>query len=296
MVSHDDRFYESSDGLSLHYLDYNRAETEAQTNSVPVICLPGLTRNSRDFRAIAEHIAVGRRVLALDFRGRGRSAHDPVADNYVPPTYANDVLSLLDGLQIEKVISLGTSLGGIVTMLLAAMAPDRIHAAILNDVGAVVDPAGLARISSYAGLQGPVASWSEAVGQARATNEIAFPGKSDDWWLAFAHNIFREDGDGTPVLDYDPKIGEAMRSAGGTPDPDAGWVLFEALKSIPTLLIRGELSDILSREVTADMKLRKPDLVVVEATGVGHAPTLEECDAVEAIDGFLASDPVQPSC
>jgi len=285
MAGYEDGFYKSSDGLSLYYRDYGQASMDA----IPVVCLPGLTRNSKDFAAIAEHLGLERRVLALEFRGRGRSDYSADVEHYVPPTYANDVITLLDQLNLEEVICLGTSLGGLVSMLLAAMIPARIQAVILNDIGAAIDPSGLARIASYAGKQTPIHSWAEAAELARATNGLAFPDKDDDWWLTFAENTFREGEDGIPVLDYDPKIGDAMRAAGGTPDPEAGWLLFAGLQAIPTLLLRGELSDILSSEVTIDMKAKKSDLVVAEIEGVGHAPLLEEPDAVAAIDAFLAS-------
>ena len=189
-------------------------------------------------------------------------------------TYANDVITLLDRSGLEKVICLGTPLAGLVSMILAAMIPERIHAVILNDIDAVIDPAGLARIENYAGRQGPVKSWAEAAEQTRATNELALPDRNEDWWLSFAGNTFRENSDGIPVLDYDQKIGDAMRSSGGTPDPEAGWSLYNARQTIPTLLLRGELSDILSRDITAEMKARKGELIVAEIKGVGHAPML----------------------
>jgi len=284
----EDHFYQSHDGLSLYYRDYRRDDTGPASDHVPVLCLPGLTRNSKDFAAIAAHLAPDRRVLALEFRGRGRSQSDPASENYVPPTYARDVITLLDLLGLEKVVLLGTSLGGLVSMLLANMIADRIHGVILNDIGAAVDPSGLARISSYAGKMGPVDSWAQAAEQARTMNGIAFPDKNGEWWLTFAENTFRENEDGIPVLDYDPKIGDAMRASGGAPDPAAGWALFAGLQEIPTLVIRGELSDILSREVTEEMSAKNSDLAVAEIEGVGHAPTLEESDAVAAIDSFLA--------
>jgi pimeloyl-ACP methyl ester carboxylesterase len=290
MADFEDCFYKSSDGLSLYYRDYpaDRENQEANKNELPILCLPGLTRNSKDFAAIAEHLAPRQRVLALEFRGRGRSEYDAVSEHYVPPTYANDVIILLDHLGLDKVICLGTSLGGLVSMLLASMIPARIHAVILNDIGAAIDASGLARIASYAGQQGSVNSWAEATEQTRTTNGLAFPDRSRDWWLSFARNTFREDSDGIPVLDYDQKIGDAMRAAGGLPDSEAGWLLFGGLRKIPTLLLRGELSDILSREVTAEMQAKKSDLVVAEIAGVGHAPMLDEPDAITAIDSFLA--------
>lgn len=284
MADFEECFYESSDGLSLYYRNYQQVKMDA----VPVLCLPGLTRNSKDFASISEHLATKRRVLALDLRGRGRSEYDSISEHYVPPTYANDVIRLLDQLGLEKVICLGTSLGGLVSMLLAAMIPERIHAVILNDMGAAIDPSGLARIAGYAGKQGPIASWAEAAELTRATNGLAFPDKSREWWMSMAKNTFRENSDGIPILDYDPKIGDAMRAAGGVLDPDTGWLLFGGLQKIPTLLVRGELSDILSREVANEMKAKKDDLVVVEIEGVGHAPMLDEPDAVSAIDSFLA--------
>lgn len=277
-------FYDSDDGLKLFYRDYNYSADDAPA----VICLPGLTRNSSDFNFIASHIATSRRVLAPDFRGRGRSEYDPVMENYVPATYAQDMITLIDKLALDRVICLGTSLGGLVSMLLASMIPDRITQVILNDVGAEIDPAGLARISSYAGQQGPVSSWQEAVEQAKVVSGIAFPGRSKKWWMTFAKNIYSENESGVPVLAHDPLIGVALLRLPGAPEPNAGWLLFDNIKKVPTLLIRGAISDILSADIADDMKAVKPDLILSEIPGVGHAPTLEEPEAVVAIDGFLS--------
>ena len=280
-----ERWFESADGLRLYYRDY----APEAPGRLPVLCLPGLTRNSRDFEHVALRLRRDRRVLCADLRGRGRSQHDPNWHNYHPGTYLGDLGRLLDHAGVERCVFFGTSLGGILTMLTAATQPQRVAAAILNDVGPEVDPAGLARIASYVGRYPPARTWSEAVAIVRATYEIALPDLTDEQWADYARRSY-SDVDGTPRLDMDPNIGEAVRAAPAAAAPDL-WPVFAALASVPTLVLRGAASDILSSATLDRMQEQKPDLVRVEVPNRGHVPLLDEPEAVSAIDTFLARVP-----
>ncbi|NJD31245.1 MAG: alpha/beta hydrolase [Gammaproteobacteria bacterium] len=277
-----DRYFASADGLRLYYRDYPAAES----GPVPVLCLPGLTRNSRDFEAIALRIQRSRRVLSADLRGRGRSQHDPNWRNYHPGTYVADVARLLADAVVPRVIVLGTSLGGILAMIVAATAPQLLAGVILNDVGPEVAPEGLERISTYVGKSPAVRTWEEAAAQARATYGLAWPDATDEDWMSFARRSY-EEVDGVPRLAMDPMIGEAVRAAPAGAAPDL-WPVFAALRPIPTLALRGELSDVLSRETFDRMAREKPDLVRVTVPRRGHPPMLDEPESVQAIEQFLA--------
>jgi pimeloyl-ACP methyl ester carboxylesterase len=280
-----ERWFESADGLRLYYRDY----APATPGRLPVLCLPGLTRNSRDFEHVALRLQRDRRVLCADLRGRGRSQHDPNWQNYHPGTYLADIGRLLADATVERCVFFGTSLGGILTMLMAAAQPHRVAAAILNDIGPEVDPAGLARIASYVGRFPPARTWDEATTIVRATYELALPDLTDEQWADYTRRSYT-DVDGVPRLDMDPNIGEAVRAAPAATAPDL-WPVFAALKPVPTLVLRGATSDILSAATLDRMQVEKPDLVRVEVGNRGHVPLLDEPEAVTAIDAFLARLP-----
>ena len=271
------------DGPAVYARDY-----AAPGMGLPVLCLHGLTRNSADFEQVAPRIAaLGRRVVAIDARGRGKSDNDPDATRYRPDVYVGDVLRVLDTLGLPRAVFLGTSMGGIMTMLAATIAPDRVAAAILNDIGTEVDPVGLKRIASYVGKAGPFASWDEMNAAAKASQSVAFPDKDDAFWRNFARRVARERSDGKVEFSYDPAIANAFAAAPAGPPPSM-MPLFAALKETPVLLVRGAISDLLSRETVAAMKQAKPDLDFVEVPKVGHAPILEEPEAWNALAAFLA--------
>jgi len=273
-------FLQSTDGLSIYYRDYGDEHDRA-----PVICLPGLTRNSRDFDELAEHLADRRRVLTMDFRGRGFSEHDPNWANYHPGTYVADVWHLLDTLNVHRVVVIGTSLGGLCAMAMAAQHPERLAGVVLNDIGPEIHAPGLERIKQYTGRLPAIGSWDEAVEQARNTYGDWLPGLGDEDWLRMARKAYREDEHGVPRLDIDKNIGRAIREASDT-TADA-WAVFAALADIPTLLIWGEMSDILTQEIIDKMVAAKPDLAVVPVPNRGHVPLLDEPEALAAIDSFL---------
>jgi pimeloyl-ACP methyl ester carboxylesterase len=271
------------DGPVVYARDYASAGTR-----LPVLCLHGLTRNSADFEVVAPRIAaLGRRVVAIDARGRGKSDVDPDPSRYRPDAYVGDVLRVMDSLHIPRAVFLGTSMGGIMTMLAATMAPDRIGAAILNDIGSEIDPAGLKRIASYVGKAGPFASWDEMISAVKAAQGIAFPGRDAEFWSTFARRVARQRSDGLVEYAYDPAIANAFSGAPPGPPPSM-MPLFSALAAKPVLLVRGGLSDLLARETVDAMKQVKPDMEFAEVPNVGHAPTLEEPEAWHAIVSFLA--------
>ena len=290
-----DRFWPAAGApdMVLHARDYSGASGSARA---PVICLHGLTRNARDFEALAPQIAAqGRRVLTVDVRGRGLSAYDPEPTRYVPATYAADVLALMDHLGIARAVFIGTSMGGLITMVVGAMRPSAVAAAALNDIGPEIAPEGLARIAGYAGSGGPIADWDAAAAYARRINGVAFPAYGLADWMAFAKRLFTEK-DGVPVLDYDPGISGAfkkpeLKPGEESPPPPDLWPLFDTLQQTPLLTIRGETSDILSPAIAEHMRLAAPDMSYVEVSGVGHAPMLDEPQALTAIDALLKAAP-----
>ena len=281
-----ERRWTSADGLSLYARDYAPASGPAK---LPVIAIHGLTRNSADFEVIAPLIAQsGRRVLAVDVRGRGRSDRAPDPMTYQPATYAQDVLALLNQTGIERAVFLGTSMGGLITMALAAIRSKVIAAAIVNDVGPEVAKEGLARIAAYSGQPVDTPTWADAAAYARKINAVALPHYGDADWMAFARRTFVEGPEGAPILNYDPDIAVPIRAAGAKALVPNLWPMFGRLaRGRPVLLVRGQTSDLLSEKIAARMRKRAPKMDYVEVPGVGHAPMLDEPEARAAIFPFL---------
>jgi pimeloyl-ACP methyl ester carboxylesterase len=284
-----ERHWRSHDGLNLYARDYSAVGVEA---GLPVISLHGLTRNSKDFDDIAPVIAGwGRRVIVPDVRGRGQSDRDPDPRHYQPKVYARDVIEMMAELGIHRAVFLGTSMGGIITMTMMAIRPKAVAAAILNDVGPMIAPEGIARILSYVGKPVEIRDWNDAADYVRRTNGLAFPHYGEEDWHRFAQRTFRQGSLG-PELDYDPAITVPL---GKPPSKLSLWLagfLFRRLaRRRPTLLIRGELSDVISAEIADRMKRMAPRMHRVEVPGVGHAPMLTEPEAVDAIEQFLRTVP-----
>ncbi len=282
-----ERRWTSPDGLSLYARDYAPAEGPAR---LPIIAIHGLTRNSADFGVIAGLIAQsGRRVLAVDVRGRGLSdrASDPMT--YTPDVYARDMIALMEQAGIERAVFVGTSMGGLITMALTAIKPQTVAAAVINDIGPEVAPEGLARIAEYAGRKIEIRNWADAAAYARDINAVAFPLYGDADWDAFARRIFREDADGRPALDYDPDISVPIKAAGAAALVPDLWPAFTALVGgRPSLLVRGGISDLLSHDIAVRMRAAAPGMAYVEVPGIGHAPMLDEPEARVGILNFLA--------
>jgi pimeloyl-ACP methyl ester carboxylesterase len=277
-----DRYWTSSDGLRLHYRDY-----AGPADRPPILCLPGLTRNARDFEPLADRLAGEWRVIAVDFRGRGQSQHDPNPANYEPNVYAADVLKLLDQLGIADAVFVGTSLGGIVTMLMSTTDSERIAGAVINDIGPVVDDAGVERLRLYVGKAQVMRSWEEAAAAVAARSRIAFPDYTAEDWDRFARRLYSERPDGSIQADYDMAIAQVFADNKGTPDFDP-WPLIEGLAGKPLLIVRGETSDLFSVATAERMLAMLPDAELVTIPGVGHAPILNEPEAVAGVDRLLA--------
>lgn len=282
-----ERRWTSPDGLTLFARDYAPGAGVARP---PVIAIHGLTRNSADFEAIAPLLAQsGRRVLAVDVRGRGLSDRAPDPMTYMPDVYARDVLALMEQAGIDRAVFVGTSMGGLITMALTAIRPKAVVAAILNDIGPEVAPEGLARIAAYSGQPVEIGSWADAAAYAKRINAVAFPHYTERDWDAFARRIFRQQPDGDIALDYDPDIAVPIRAAGAKALVPNLWPMFRRLaKKRPTLLVRGANSDLLSADIAARMKKAAPTMAYVEVPGIGHAPMLDEAEAKAAIFEFLA--------
>ncbi|AJP71924.1 alpha/beta fold hydrolase [Sphingomonas hengshuiensis] len=277
-----DGYWWSNDGLRLHFRDYPGAADQP-----PLLCLPGLTRNARDYETLATRLAGPRRVLCVEFRGRGESAYAKDPMSYVPLTYLQDVDALLADQGIGRFVAVGTSLGGIVTMLLAATGPERLAGAVLNDVGPELDPVGLARIRTYVGKAVYHPTWMHAARAIAEANGDVYPDYRIEDWLRMAKRLYRVNSSGRIVLDYDMKIAEPFRVPGNEAGPDM-WPTIDALRGRPLLVVRGERSDILRAEVADRMVARHGGAEQVTVAGVGHAPTLDEPEAVAGIDRLLA--------
>jgi pimeloyl-ACP methyl ester carboxylesterase len=281
MVEWSDGYWWSSDGLRLHYRDY-----AGPASKPPVICIPGLTRNARDFEGVAERLAGKWRVLCVELRGRGESAYAKDPMSYVPLTYMQDMEALIAELKLERFILFGTSLGGLITMLLAASGKARIAAALLNDIGPVLETRGLDNIRSYVGRSRDWPTWLHAARFLAEAQADRYPDWDLDQWLIYAKRLCKLTPAGRVVLDYDMRIAEPFKLPGGETGFDL-WPVFEALDGVPSLVVHGEISDLLTADTVARMEAEMPSLESVTVPNVGHAPTLDEPEAVAAIDRLL---------
>lgn len=279
--SYRERHLSAQDGLQLYYRDYG----DRLSPRLPLLCLTGLTRNSEDFADLAAHFAATRRVICPDYRGRGRSAHDPDWRNYDPMVYLGDIGHILMANDIHRVVVIGTSLGGLLAMGLAVLRPTSIAAVVTNDIGPDVAPGGLERIIDFIGIDRPQPDWPSAAAMLRkALPRLAI--RDAQWWERFARATYREGADGALHFDWDIAIAEKLkRSAGNIQDL---WPLFRALRDIPTLAVRGEISDVLSEDGLRRMIGAKPDLITVTVPGIGHTPTLDEPEIKGVLDDFIA--------
>lgn len=282
MADFEDGYWDSADGLRLHYRDYSGPATRT-----PLICMPGLTRNARDFEPIAELLGGKRRMIAIDFRGRGDSAYAKDSMSYMPITYMQDVDALLRELDLKSFITLGTSLGGIVSMLLATIWKDKMKGAILNDVGPEIGAKGAERIRSYVGQGRSFETWMHAARAMAEAHGSVYPDYKLDDWLRLAKRTCKLSGNGRIVFDYDMKIAEPFKLPGGETGVDL-WPVFDSLSGVPLLVLRGATSDILEKPVATKMLKKHGGATLVTVPRVGHAPSLDEPEALEAIKGFLA--------
>lgn len=278
-----DIWYESTDGLKLYAADYGPADAP-----LTALCMHGLTRNHKDFEPMIARLDILCRYISVDVRGRGLSDRDP-NKAYTPDVYARDMITLLDTLGLQKVVLIGTSMGGLMAMLMAAVAKERIQGVVLNDVGPVVNVDGLKRIAGYTSGVRSFPDWQSAAGAIGATQKEVFPEFTADDWMDFARRTCRETESGAVVFDYDPAITEGMNvAAPGWRVQFLAWRLFGKMTKLPLLIIRGENSDILTAKTAGMMRRRGKDARLVAVKDRGHAPTLSEPDAVAAISDFLA--------
>jgi pimeloyl-ACP methyl ester carboxylesterase len=280
------RFISAPDGLQLHMREYGATAEDA----LPVVCLPGLARTVADFDDIALALAADqqcpRRVVAIDSRGRGRSDYDRDARNYTLATELADVVAVLTALDVGPAVFIGTSRGGLLTMLMAAARPTFLAGAVLNDIGPVIEAEGLVRIKSYLGRLPAPRDLAAAADLLRRLGERQFPALTADDWLRQARRTWKRQGDAL-VLDYDPKLSEALAAFDPAAPLPTLWPQFDALAGIPVMAIRGENSDILSAATVAAMAARRPDLVRLDVAGEGHAPMLDRTATIEAVADFV---------
>ena len=275
-----EKYFRTRDGLRLYYRDYG----DARSRKVPVLCLPGSSTSLRAFEHVAPRLAEGRRVLAMDWRGHGRSDYDPDYRHYGFETDRDDVLELLAQEKIPQVVIIGSSRGGIIAMWLADTRPDVLAGVVMNDIGPVVAPDGMKRAQSQFGLSREFRSFEEA---AQALRDRQVPGLdvTPAGWLRHALQYHRQDDDGVVRPDFDPGYAQAFREIKATQN---NWPRFEKMARIPTLVIRGAHSDLLDQPTVEEMQRRKPDLQVCIVPGRAHCPYLDEPDSIDAIDAFLA--------
>lgn len=270
----------SQDGLSLYYRDYG----DQRGAITPVLCLPGLTRNSKDFHDLASRLSPDRRVLCPDYRGRGRSDYDPKPRNYHPATHINDIRHLLVVSGVHEVVVIGTSFGGLLAMGMALAMPAALRAVVLNDVGPEVAARGLKRILTYIGTDRPLPDWKSAVAEMKRIFPALSCETEKDWQDA-ARATWRGGSDGLLHFDWDVGLAKAVARTRRKADP---WALFRGLALIPVLALRAEQSDVLSEETFERMAREHVGLTAVTIPGCGHPPRLCEPAAQSAVDSFLA--------
>jgi pimeloyl-ACP methyl ester carboxylesterase len=284
-----DIYYSSFDDLRLYVRHYPAPDTKLRT----VICLPGLTRNSKDFHVLAAYLAKHpqrpRHVYCFDYRGRGRSQYDRHWRNYTPLIELIDVLDFLTAQGLHKVGIVGTSRGGIIAMLMAALKPTAMGPVVLNDIGPVIETRGLARITSYVANMPAPKTWPAAATVLREMNERAFPAFSDAEWEDIAKDLFDE-RKGRPVRAFDRKLARTLRTTNlSRPAPNL-WPQFIALGQMPAFVVRGANSDVLSAKTLEAMIECHPNLRAMTVPDQGHAPVLKEPETVEAIGSFFAAN------
>lgn len=273
--------FTTSDGLRLHYAEMG------DPSGPPLLCLAGLTRNSDDFGFLADALS-DTRLIALDYRGRGRSQYDPDYMNYNVIREGHDALELLDHLGLDRVVVLGTSRGGLIAMALAASAPERLKGVILNDVGPEIGADGMARIMGYLGIAPDAPDLETLAQRMQADGADEFPGVDLATWRRQVAAQFTEGADGLH-LRYDPALRRAiLEQAAGQVAPDL-WLFFEALRDLPTAVLHGENSDILLADTVAEMARRHPGLIVATIPDRGHVPFLNEAESLAAIRQVLGA-------
>ncbi|GGC24915.1 alpha/beta hydrolase [Novosphingobium marinum] len=287
MTHYADGYWTSEDGLELHYRDYPGRDRSSRDDRPPVLCLPGLTRTARDFEGLAAHLAGEWRLICPEMRGRGDSDYPKDAESYKVPAYIADITALLAKLEVDRFVAVGTSLGGIMVMAMAMTAPDRIAGAVLNDIGPFLDPPGMRQIQDYAAQGRSFPTWMHAARWLEEVHGHGYPDHDIADWLRMAKRQMVLSGNGRILLDFDIRIGEASAELDPERQPDV-WAGIDALSDKPVLVLRGELSELLSAATVTSMLERMPLAEAVVVPRVGHPPSLDEPEALAAIDALLA--------
>ena len=280
MTTYRERRYTAQDGLSLYFREYG----DPLAPGVPVLCLPGLARNCKDFHRLAERLSAQRWVICPDYRGRGRSDYDSDSEKYEPGTYINDIHHLLAAVGMHHTAVIGTSMGGLLACAMGAAMPTVLKGVVLNDVGPDIGSEGLGRIMTYLARDNPQPDWESAT----RSLKTMFPDlslRTEDAWRAAAEATWVEGPDGRLHYDWDIHIIDPLRW--NRPLPDL-WALFRSLRRVPALAIRGGVSDVLLPDTFDRMAREHPGLARLTLDGVGHVPSLLEPESLEAIGGFLA--------
>lgn len=282
MGGYRERFYSAQDGRRLYFRDYG----DARSPLAPVLCLAGLTRNSKDFAVLAERLsAEGRRVLCPDYRGRGKSEYDPDPQNYHPRTYVDDVRHLLVATNVHRVCVVGTSMGGLLAMVLGVAMPTALAGVVLNDVGPVINDRALGAILDRLGVDPPLPDWDTAAQRLQAQMP-GFPRRTDEDWMTVARGTYREGGDGLLRYDWDPMLLRPLQGDRG--EGVDLWPLFRALGRVPVVALRGANSELLTEDTFRTMSEEMPAMTPVVVPDTGHVPDLGEPEAQKAIDDLLA--------
>ena len=282
-VTYREHTYAAQDGCQLYFREYGPAVSDL----VPVLCLTGLTRNSRDFHRTASRLADDRRVICPDYRGRGRSSRDSDWRRYAPQSLLADIGALITAANLERVVVLGTSLGGLLGMGLAIARPTAIAGLVLNDVGPEFQGDGLARIRSYIGADRPKQNWTDAIEELKQLfPHIRVPDPEPEGWLTLAQGTWQPGPDGLLHFDFDTALARTLDT--GRPIPDL-WPMFRATAPRPTAVLRGQISDVLSAETLDRMQQARPELIAVTLPDVGHTPHLDEPESRQAIHDVLAA-------
>lgn len=281
-------FYSAPDGLKLHAVEYGHGNRDA----LPVVCLPGLSRNARDFERLAAYLSEDavpkRRIVCFDYRGRGLSARDPDWANYNVLTEAKDVIAGMAALDIPHTAIVGTSRGGLIAMVLSVMRPALLRAVVRNDVGPAIEANGLAGIRTALSHPPVLKDWNEAIALQKDAMATDFSALSEADWAFEAHAQYRKAETGTLRPDHAPAVVRQLAEMDFDKGPPALWPQFLGLGAVPVLLLRGEHSTLLSRQTAEEMAGRHPRLTLMEVAGQGHAPVLHTADIPQAIERFFA--------
>jgi pimeloyl-ACP methyl ester carboxylesterase len=276
-------FVSAPDGLRLHVRSYGPRDSAG----LPVVCLPGLSRTTADFDDLAAGLAArGRRVIAIDYRGRGLSEYDRDPTHYSFPVELGDVVAAMTALAVTPAVIVGTSRGGLLAILLAAVRPGMIAGVVLNDIGPAIELKGLMRIKASLGKTPQPRDFDDAAGILRRLHQAQFPKLTAEQWVAFARRTWREEN-GQLVTTYDPNLSVALATVDAEKPLPALWKEFDALAHVRVMVIRGETSDILSRQTVEAMRARRSDLELIEIPDQGHTPLLAEDDVIARIATFI---------